>query len=88
MQTQVFDRCASRYDSLVDTNWGAMSFTEGKCYVCGFVFVDLHSPFLEPVQGEVRVKVSVVRKAATFCMHSDPQSSGLSLSYYVYIPPP
>ena len=49
MQTQVYDRCASRYDSLVDTNWGALSFTEGECYVGGFVFIDLHSPFLEPV---------------------------------------
>ena len=36
MQTHVFDRCASRYDSLVDTIWGALSFTEGECYVCGF----------------------------------------------------
>ena len=34
----LFDRCASRYDSLFDTNWGALSFTEGQCYVCGFVF--------------------------------------------------
>ena len=40
MQTQIFDRCASRYDSLVDTNLGALSFTEGECYVGGFVFVD------------------------------------------------
>ena len=47
MQTQVFDLCVSRYDSLVDTNWGALSFTEGEWYVCGFVFVDRHSPFLE-----------------------------------------
>ena len=49
MQTLVSDLCASRYDNLVDTNCGALSFTEGECYVCGFVFVDLHSPFLEPV---------------------------------------
>ena len=49
MHTQVFDRCASRYDSLVDTNRGALPFTEGECYVCGFIFVDLHSPFLETV---------------------------------------
>ena len=59
MQNQVFDRCASRYDSLVDTNWGALSFMEGECYVCGFVFVDLHSPFLEPVFSAMQMVLEI-----------------------------
>jgi len=59
MQTQVFDRCASRYDSLVDTNLGALSVTEGECYVCGFVFVDLYSPFLEPVFNAMQMVLEI-----------------------------
>ena len=55
MQTQVYDRCASRYDSLVDTNWRALSFTEGECYVGGFVFLDLHPPFFEPVFNAIQM---------------------------------
>ena len=59
MQSQVFDRCTSRYDSLVDTNWGALSFTEGECYVCGFVFVGLHSSFLEPVFNAMQMVLEI-----------------------------
>ena len=40
-------------------NGGALSFTEGKCYVCGFVFVDLHSPFLEPVFNAMQMVLEI-----------------------------
>jgi hypothetical protein len=39
MQTQVLDRFTLRYEGLVDTNWGALSFAKGECYVCWFSFL-------------------------------------------------
>ena len=32
---------------------------EGECYVCGFVFVDLHSPFLAPAFNAMQMVLEI-----------------------------
>ena len=71
MQTQVFDRCASRYDSLVDTNLGALSFTEGECYVLWICFTELN-------ENEIYDKqfigfVSEIHSKFSMTLQEDPQ---------------
>jgi hypothetical protein len=50
-----------RDDGLVDTKWDALPFAKGECYVCWFSFIDLHSPFMEPMFSASDIMLKIER---------------------------